>query len=288
MKTILLPTDFSENSVNAIYYAFDMYKSEVCRFILLHAYSVNGYDPESKLSAIPGEATLKKAKAEADKNLQELISKIYDEIECKKHHFQAISSNAILTEAIKVEVEKNNIELVIIGTQGSTGSFGVLYGSNTRNIMEEVHNCPVLAVPSHVKFEQIKEIVLPNGYKMRHQKEDFAFINRLSKKFNAAVRVLHILEDGISHKQEANRKHLALYLRNVPHSFHTLEHVSLPVGIYCFTESRNSDLIAFVNKKHNFLQNLLMNPLYKNLGHYSTIPVLVLHHTSGRSTSVLP
>ncbi|WP_424493827.1 universal stress protein [Salinimicrobium sp. GXAS 041] len=280
MRTILLPTDFSKNSLNAIYYALDMFRPDDCRFILLHAYSVNGYDPESKLSAIPGETTLEKSQAEANNRLQELILRINIENRNKNHHFKGISSNSSLTEAIKVEIEKNEIELVIIGTQGSTGNFEVLYGSNTRNILEEVQNCPVLAVPSHVKFEQIKEIVLPNGYKLRHHKEDFSYINRLSKKFGSAVRVLHILEDGISPRQEANRKHLALYLRDIEHSFHTLEHVSLSIGIYCFTESRNSDLIAFVNKKHNFLQNLLMNPLYKNLGHYSNVPVLVLHHTS--------
>lgn len=53
MKQILLPTDFSENSLNAILYAIDMYRGEKCRFILLNAFKVNGYDSESKLSAIP-------------------------------------------------------------------------------------------------------------------------------------------------------------------------------------------------------------------------------------------
>jgi hypothetical protein len=35
-------------------------------------------------------------------------------------------------------------------------------------------------------------------------------------------------------------------------------------------------MIAFVNKKHNFFEKLLYNPLYKDLGSYSIIPVLVL------------
>lgn len=280
MKNILLPTDFSENSLNAIFYAIDMYRKDSCKFTLLNTYKINGYDSESKLSAIPGNATAEKAKADAEKNLKKFILKITMERKLKNHDFVGITSNDSLTEAIKKLIEEKSYDIIIIGTQGSTGDYDVVYGSNTKNIMEEIQNCPVLAVPSHVTFKELKEIVLPNGYKMRHNKKDFDYITHLSEKFNAAIRVLHIVEDGdLSSSQEANMKHIALYLRDVPHSFHSLEHVSLPIGIYCFTESRDSDMIAFINKKHNFFQNLLMSPLYKNLGHYSTIPVLVLHQT---------
>ncbi|WP_299528057.1 universal stress protein, partial [uncultured Lutibacter sp.] len=36
MKNILLPTDFSENSWNAIKYALELYKKTACNFYLLH------------------------------------------------------------------------------------------------------------------------------------------------------------------------------------------------------------------------------------------------------------
>ncbi|WAC02793.1 universal stress protein [Lacinutrix neustonica] len=36
MKTILLPTDFSENSWNAIVYALNFLEKEPCTFYLLH------------------------------------------------------------------------------------------------------------------------------------------------------------------------------------------------------------------------------------------------------------
>jgi len=35
MKKILLPTDFSDNSLNAIRYAVQLFKGEKCTFILL-------------------------------------------------------------------------------------------------------------------------------------------------------------------------------------------------------------------------------------------------------------
>ena len=39
MKKILLPTDFSDSAWNAITYAMDFFKNEVCTFYLLHAYT---------------------------------------------------------------------------------------------------------------------------------------------------------------------------------------------------------------------------------------------------------
>ena len=39
MKNILLPTDFSKNSWNAISYALQLFKNETCKFYLLNAYT---------------------------------------------------------------------------------------------------------------------------------------------------------------------------------------------------------------------------------------------------------
>ena len=46
-KKILLPTDFSENSINAIHYALDMYKHDTCQFYVLNAFSMPSYDVDS-------------------------------------------------------------------------------------------------------------------------------------------------------------------------------------------------------------------------------------------------
>src|SRR5690554_8211379 len=46
MKQILLPTDFSENSWNAISYALQLFKDEVCTFHLLNTYTPIVYHVE--------------------------------------------------------------------------------------------------------------------------------------------------------------------------------------------------------------------------------------------------
>lgn len=281
MKNILLPTDFSENAWNAILYTLHLYKNESCKFILLNSYQINGYHKNSKLIPIPGNEALEKAKKNSEQGLQRLIDVIKKGYPNRKHHFLAVSHNYPLLESIEHEIEQNDIEVIIIGTKGSTGDYEVIYGSNTIKIMDEVESCPILAVPSNVPFFEINEIVLASSLKITHYEKDFQYLKKLALQTHARICVLHIEEEaGLSISQKQNKHLLESYLEGIQLSFHSLAHVSVPIGIYCFIESRGSDMITFLNKKHSYFEKLLFNPLYKDLGNYSVIPVLVLQTAS--------
>jgi nucleotide-binding universal stress UspA family protein len=280
MKTILLPTDFSENALNAIKYAVAMYRDEACEFLLLHAYEVNRYVEGSTFEASPIASKLEEAKEKYERQLNDLKNNLIASNGKENHKFQIVTKNQTIIDALHEEINAKEIALVVIGTQGATGRYELDFGSNTIEIIENIKNCPVLAVPRNERFTGLNEIVLANGYKLKNEAEDFNYLIHLSKKFKAPIRVLNISETGgLSPSQEDNQSVVKQLLSDTEHSFHMLEHVTVPVGIYCFSESRNSDMISFVNKKYTFIQKLLFKPLYKNLGNYAKIPVLVLHRT---------
>lgn len=277
MKTILLPSDFSENSLNAIDYALEMYRDEKVKFVLLHAYKVFDYYENSMLSAKPGDTALESARKDVEIDLKELAEEISEKAG-KEHEFTTASHNLLLTDAIKKELKARRTHLIVIGTQGHTGAKEVMYGSNTMEIMEDIEKCPILAIPANAGFHPPEEIVLANSFKVELTPGDLDFLIKLAMKYGAAIRILHISEEGgLNRSQNYNRKQLQEKLQEVKHSFHYLEYLSVPMGIYSFSESRGSDIIAFVNKKHTVVENLLLNPLYKNLAHFSKVPVLVLH-----------
>lgn len=280
MKTILLPTDFSDNALNAIKYALDLNSGEACLFVLLNTYEVNNYVEGSAFEATPIESKLDEARALSEEKLLELKNNLVVQNKNTQHTFETVSKNYNLIDAVEEQINSRELEVIVIGTQGNTTRYELDYGSNTIALMENIKNCPILAVPRNERFTGLNEIVLANGYKLKNEEKDFDYLTYLSKKNNAPIRVLNISETGgLSESQEENRKILQSYFKNVEYSFHMLEHVSVPVGIYCFSESRNSDMISFVNKKYTFIQKLLFKPLYKNLGNYAKIPVLVLHRT---------
>lgn len=278
MRNLLLPTDFSANSRNAISYALQLYRQEECLFTLLHAYKVNEYEEDSMLTPIPSKSDLEKAEKETQKRLHKLVEELKQETSNHLHCFASVSVNNKLVSAVKDQLPVLMPELIVIGTHGHTGSDEIVYGSNTRALMEDISNCPILAVPAHIRREKINELVLANSFKIELAPQDLQFLLDLCKREEAPLRVLHIAEEGgLSQKQKENKKRLKEKLKTVTHSFHNLEFLSVPLGIYSFTESRGSGMIAFINKKHSLLENLMLNPLYQNLAHYSKVPVLVLH-----------
>jgi len=275
MKNILLPTDFSENAYNAALYSIQLFNEETCNFILLNSFDVNGYYPGSLFIARPNQKTIQDIEASSKEQLN-LLQVQLEKLSSPGHKFELIFKNITLDKAVNDEISSRKIDVVIIGTQGETAARNVAFGSNTVNLMENVINCPVLAVPSHVTYTGIKEIVLPTGFKISYKPEELEHLISIVRSHHAALRVLHIEEAGLDTVQEDNRNTLSSMLEEVSHSFHYLSFVSVPLGIYCFTESRGSDMIAFLNKKHSFFENLLFEPFYRRIGNYSQIPVLVM------------
>ena len=280
MRTILLPTDFSKNSRKAISYAIELYDTEACIFVLLHVYKVNDYEESSRLTPIPAPQVIEKAHQKKLLLLEEMANEFKSKLSNKQHHFEFEAANKPLVAAVREAIKKQNAELVVIGTHGHTGGSEVVYGSNTVDLMEEIQRCPVLAVPANFTFRPLKEIVLAHGFKAELIPNDLNFLIRLSRKFKAPIRILYIAEEGgLTKGQKQNKKWILNHFKEqkAEHTFHSLDFLSTPLGIYAFTESRGSDMIAFINKKHSLVENLLFDPLYKDLGHYSKIPVLVLH-----------
>ena len=97
----------------------------------------------------------------------------------------------------------------------------------------------------------------------------------------AFIRVLHVEEEAkLSKTQQSNKELLESILEGTDHSFHTLSDIKVHAGINAFIDSRGSDIIAFVNKKHTLFGSILSKPLVKEMGYHSRIPVLALNDRS--------
>lgn len=195
-----------------------------------------------------------------------------------KHKFFPISTFNNPIEAIKNTVEDKDIEIIVMGTKGETSSRKVIYGSNAVNVMEKVRNCPVIVVPGTAKHELPKEIVFPTSYKTHFKRRELNYLIEIAKKCNSSIRVLHVSEENKLNKEQLSQKaKLDEYFEGIDYSFHKLSHMAIPAAINCFVESRGSDMVAFINKKHRFFGSILSQPLVKDIGYHSKVPTLVMH-----------
>lgn len=279
-KKILLLTDFSKASLNAIMYALELFKKQRCKFYVLNVFRTTYNLIEDVIPPKPGEKGYDEPKNKSVEGLEK-ISKL---IELKEednwfHVFDYLSiNNKHLLKAVEEFVEKKDIEMVIMATKGETDDGSIALGSNAIQIMEKIRNCPVLVVPKEAIQTMPKEIVFPTSYKTHYKKRELDYLIDIAKISNAAIRVLHVSEKEVLDENQIEHKEmLEEYFNGLEYSFHSLSCVTIPTAVKCFVESRESDMVAFINKKHMFFDTVFTKPLVKEVGYKLKVPVLVLH-----------
>lgn len=276
---ILIPTDFSINAIQALHYAMELYKNKHCDFYLLNVFSASTNFIESIMNLEPGSELYETAKLNSENGL----AKLYDMISLSddqnpKHHFETISVFNNPIEAIKDVVEKKDIEMIVMGTKGETYSRDTAFGSTAINVMEKVRNCPVLVVPKHAKTILPKEIVFPTSYRTHYKRRELNYLIEISKTCDATIIVLHISEAyELDKHQKENKQLLEEILEDINYENRTLTHNSVETAVNIFVESRDSDMVAFINKKHAFFGSILTQPMVKGITFHSKVPILVMH-----------
>ena len=279
MKNILIPTDFSDNSWNAIKYALKLYKKTRCSFHLLHVSNVTAF-ADGDLSSVAASAMIIEngIKTDTKKKLQTLIKKI-DSISLNiKHSFITHVEYGFLIDAIKDKVVENKIDLIIMGTKGASGIKEAIIGSNTGDVITRV-KCPVLVVPEQAVYIQPREIAFPTDYNMSYSSKILDTLLNVARIQKSSIRIVHIRkrEEALTEEQETNKGILHDYFKDHDHSFHTITCNRLENALQDFTESRNIDMISMVAKNLNFFQQLLFKPTVEDISYHIKLPFLVLH-----------
>ena len=186
-KKILLPTDFSDNSWNAIVYALNLYKDVSCTFYLLNAHELYVSTTINLSNRLAN--TIKENSINA---LKELRSQMERSDINTEHDFQIISSAKNLVTAIENAVITYSIDLVIMGTKGATGAKEFLFGSNTVKTIKGMTLCPVLIIPEDFEFTKPKQIAFPTDFNHFYGHVALKPIKELAKLYNCNVSIVHI------------------------------------------------------------------------------------------------
>lgn len=277
-KRILIPTDFSKNALSAMRYALDLYSKLNCEFYFLHVFQLDSYNTDSLIIPEPGSAAYESAKMESEQEFEKLLGMLELHRDNPKHSYHTISTFNVLSEALKQTIAKKDIQLVVMGTRGATANREIIFGGNTVNAMERIRECPVMAIPPDMRFTPPKEIVFPTDYKAVFKRKELRYLLEITKMHGTAIRVLYVnKKSDLNDLQENNKTLLDTILADTEHSFHSLSEKDVSDGITSFVESRESDMIAFINHKHFFFGSIFSKPLVKEIGYEAIVPILALH-----------
>ena len=279
MKKILLPTDFSNNSWNAICYALEFFKTEKCEFQILHTYTPTFYRIDYMMggptfSALPDKG-VDIAQAGLDKTLVDIKLKYKN----PKHTFKTLSAFNTLTNEILELTEAKNFDYIVMGTQGATGAKEIFLGTNTVHVIRK-SKIPVLAVPVSYVFKEIKSIVFPTDYGQLHKEEDLQYLFNLSNTFESKLTILHVKEEyDLADEQQVNKKALADYFKKLNPIFVEERGKLMPEAIHEYIEEHQSGFLVMMNRKHSFLDRFLVKPNVESIGYHTQIPFLVIPDT---------
>ena len=278
MKRILLPTDFSENSYNAIKYTLSLFENVPCDYYLLNVYKVPFLTNEELMENDAQQLAIVESELyeQSKKNLEELRDRIGDQ---ENSSFHLMSDYNFLSNSIKDCVRNKDIEIVAMGTKGATGAKEIFLGSNTGDVLMKTE-CNVLAIPENAEFQPVKEIVFPTDFRIKYELDDLAPLIMIAELYESTIRVLHLNEENIlDAEQTANKRILESYFKPVHHTYHILTNTDFEEALNCFTQSRGDiDMIAIISRQYNFLQRLFFRPKVMELSFHTKIPLFVMHH----------
>ncbi|GLB51603.1 universal stress protein UspA [Neptunitalea chrysea] len=269
MRKLLIPTDFSENSLNALEYAVELYKDEECIFYLLNTI----YDTDNILHS----SIYDIYKERAFKELDQLEHKMQSKYNNEKHTFKKIATVNLLNEQIKSTVKTEEIDLIVMGTQGATGAQEVLFGSYTVSAIK-VSECPLLAVPEGFKYKNPKNIVFATDFNKDFEKYQLDILQKVARGNNSNLNVLHVNIDylPLNEKQQQSKRAFKDAMADINVVFDEIEDESVQRAIFKYDTMNPVDLLVMIKNKHTFFERLFFGSEINKIGYHTTFPFLVL------------
>ncbi|MDC6405299.1 MULTISPECIES: universal stress protein [Maribacter] len=277
MKHILIPTDFSENSWNALEYAIYFFKNEDCSFYILHVGELSKSEIKNNSFVFPR----KTSSPVIRKKLKSLFERIADVSTNDKHHFLALQDYGNFIDIVRKTVETKKIDLIVMGTKGASGIMETIVGSNTGDVITKVL-CNVLVIPENASFITPQKIAFPTDYNLYYTYPILKTIAELLRITNANLQVFNVEQFSIplTDQQEKNKDYLKDYLEETlpkSHSFYSVKSKDVKSSILNFVSDNQINMLTMVAKNLNFLQQILFDTTIEKLSFHTTIPMLVLH-----------
>lgn len=276
MKKILLPTDFTATSENALIYALEMAKLFKAKLVLLHTFEIPIVDNQAMpLNYAVIYESIELSNFEQFKQLMPRYHKIAEERNLGAIEMQHIVMDGDLLVSIKKVIEQENIDLVVMGTKGANTWVDAFLGTNTGAVLSSV-SVPVLSVPQGAKFQKIQTI----AFTTRFRKKDIEALVKVlvfAKKMQAKVKCLYV-KTAHSDVTETTIKRWESHFEDETNlKIFIIPSEEVQETIEDFIVNQDIDMLAMLTYKRNFFLKLFTNTTTQQLSYHLNTPILAFH-----------
>lgn len=280
-KVILVPIDFSEYSIKAVRFAFNLADNINASITFLHTFYSPIYSGGMPITdAFAFDETnaeeLRKLRKKMHSEMNELTVKIKKEIEEGKLpdiQFKTEFLEGVPEEQILLYSKKNKPAIIIMGTKGKGSKDGQFLGSVTSDIIER-SNIPVFAFPVDTPYEcfnDIKKI----GFITNFEQRDLVAFNSMVEfltGFTYKVYFIHLSNDSNQWDEIQIAGVKEYFKRQYPDlesSYCVINGDDLINNLNNFITERKLDTIAMNSRKRNIFSRLF-NPSIANKVMFNT------------------
>ena len=278
MQTILLPTDFSNNSINAINYAVALFKDVECRFYLLNVQKASAFISDDMM-VVSSSATIYKTLIDAaKKSISNIISKIEEKHQNEKHQFYSVVDYDNFIDSINQVSKKYEADLIVMGTKGASGLEKIIFGSNTVRVIQRC-NMPVLAIPDGCKFSSITKIAFATSNLKQFNTGEFKPLKDIMVLENSKLDILHLADQNhLAYNAYDNMDFFNDNFNNAKHEFIDTDSSDMFNTVDKYIINNDIKVLAMMNKKHSFLERLFTRHNVETFAFNIDIPFLVMQN----------
>ncbi|HOY07857.1 MAG TPA: universal stress protein [Saprospiraceae bacterium] len=280
MKKILVPVDFSPNSMNALHVAAEIAHKSGAVLEMLHVNIAAIYStPLSEYVVVSKfEGDDQQYDDTAVSKLEKLKMELLADPAYANLNIQIRVEEGYLHSAVRNVAQDDAVDLVVMGTKGTSGMNEFLVGSNTEKVIR-TSPCPVLAVPEGTQTFAPKIALLPSTLK-DDQLNVFKYVAGWEKLFKFHTRVLYLNNvrnlptDGSA---EAQKNRLA-EASGLKHTDVILTHETFfeDNAILSTADQFKADMIVMGTHQRHGLSHILFGSITEDTVNHSHIPVLAV------------
>lgn len=264
MKKLLVPFDFSASAMHALHFAIDIAAVNASEVVVLKVVDMTPFYMDSVNSVpffIDSTSLLDDLKQQARAEFEEIRWVIDSHVPV-----HLVVEQGVLSQSVLKAIHQHDIDLVVMGTKGTSGISELLIGSNTEKIVRS-SPVPVFAVHKPQKLSHIRNIIFPTPVDP-DQKPLIEKIKRLQSFFNARLHILHVKTPYVKATDQelhADLEKLAQSHNLTNYAIHVRHEFDEEKGIVKFADRLGYSIIAMGTNGFTGLTHLMLGSIAENV-----------------------
>ena len=273
MKKILFPTDFSDNSLHAAKYAVLLAERLNADIFFLNVYSVPVFTEYQIPYDMAGLEEL--SRENANSNMSDFVDKIIHSTKFTKDRISQMVESGFITDNILEVVERKKIDMIVMGTKGTSNILERWLGTNAQKIVETA-NIPVWVIPSKAKLIPPTSILYAADFK-EDEVEATHKILEFATPLAVVCKVVHIHEyyqPNIGHTVQNTTEKLKEVFQFDDITFKNLNRDDVIKGLETYIETNKPDVLAMATYEKSFFERFFITSISDHFIQKADLPML--------------